>query len=237
MISNRLLFISFISVSLLLTGATYGQVRISDIQRNSSNFCEWGVFTGGNFQQLSAAPFSNSFSNGNATGAYFKRRKKIFGIQAALSASTAHYETVEPLSHKYKLSHTVFTDTTSKGVFNAFYANLPVVVEVRPVKWLSLQMGLAYSYLAYTQDVNAVYKKNADVKKLFGKRNVSGVAGLEVELSPKLKIEATYSVGFMDLNNHDFQGLTDKWYTNSGTISMIWRLKKWYPPLKHIRKK
>ncbi len=237
MISNRILFIFSLFIGLQFSVTAYGQVRISDIQRNSSNFYEWGVFTGGNFQQLSAFPFRNTFSNGNATGAYIKRRKKMFGIQASLSASTAHYETAERLAHKYKLSSSVCADTISKGVFNAIYANLPVVVEVRPVTWFSLQMGLAYSYLAYTQDVNGAYTKIADAKKLFGKNNVSGIAGFEVDLSPRLKIEGTYAVGFMDVNNHNFQGLADKWYTNTGSVTMIWRLKKWYPPLKHIKKR
>lgn len=218
-------------------GAAFAQVRISDIQRNSGNFYEWGFFTGSNFQQLSATPFIRSLSNGNATGFYIRKRKKMLGLQTSLSVSTARYETEFPLAHRYITSHRLDTDTTSKGIFNAFYINLPVIAEIHPVKWFGLQMGVAYSYNVYNHDANGAYANVGDEQKLFKKSNILGIAGMEFELSPKLKIQATGSVGFLDVNNGNFQGLNDKWYVNNATVTMMWRFKKWYPALKRIKKK
>ena len=237
MVSNRIQLILSLLFCLLFTQALNAQVRISDIQRNNNNYYEWGFLTGSNFQQLSAFPFANNYSHGNVSGAYIKRRKKLFGLQSAITLSTTRYQTELPISHKYKLSHTLYPDTVSKGDFNIYYANIPLIIEIRPVKDLSLQMGITYSYLAKINDNNGAYSKIADTKNIFNRSNFSATAGFEFELSQRLKFEATYSIGLMDVNGRTFQGLTDRWITNSGSFCLMYRFKKWYPPLKHIKKR
>lgn len=233
MVSVRKALLSSLLLSALFSGSLVAQVKIADIQRNSSVYNEWGIMAGGNFQELAAFPFVRSYSPGAVAGAYIKKRIGLFAVQAGLNVTSAHYETELPLNHKYQLTGNTFKDTDKKGIFDALYVNVPVIAEIRPLKHLALQMGVSYSYMAYINDNNGAYSKDADVKKLFASSNVSGIAGFEIDLSQKIKFAARYSVGFMDVNNHSFQGLTDKWLTSSGTASLSYRIKKWYPNTQH----
>jgi hypothetical protein len=205
------------------------QVKVSDLQGDCKIYNEWGISAGGNFQQLIAFPFARAYNPGAVAGAYVSKRKKMFGLQAALTVSSGHFETEFPLAHSYQLSNAVYADKTSKGVFDVLYINIPLLAEIRPVNWLGLRMGATYSYMPYINDNNGAYGKIADVKKLFKAGNISATTGLSLKCSQSFSINANYNIGFSDINNHTFQGLTDKWLLTSGNLELTYRIKKWYP--------
>jgi hypothetical protein len=185
---------------------------------------------GGNATLLQAYPFNGSISPGAVAGVYIKKHMSEWGAQIGLQLSTSQYTTAKSAAYKYA-GNTYFTgsaDTAAKGKYTNLTVQIPAIAEIRTGKHLALQIGAVYSYLATQLDKNdamaCFYKKD----DLFKKSNVGGFFGLEIELTKKLRLGASYTVNFMNQNNGKFQNIDDKWLNMNGQILFSYQLKRWH---------
>lgn len=227
MIAKHNFLILILLVLLLYVNQLGAQVRPDDLKKDSKTWAEWGILGGYNFEQLIAYPFSSAYSNGGTLGAYIKKRSNSFGITCGLTATSARYVTGYPAAQSFGMIKAETGDTLRKGDFAVDYLNIPIIIEYRPAKHFSLQMGFSYSYTINTTDENNAFTHCWNTDKVFKSSNVSSLAGFEFEFSQKIRFQATYSIGFLDINNLKFPGLTDQWRVSNGQLSLIYRIKKW----------
>lgn len=221
------LFVAASIAALGITTSSVAQVYPEDLLKYSKNYFEMGVKAGADFQQISAYPLAPDYKAGGTGGVYVKRRVGYFGIQAELTASTAKYTTQFPVAHNFVLSNTHYEDSATKGVFNALWLNIPVLLEVRPGEHFAFQFGGQYSYLLNFKDQNTAFAGRYKTDQILNKSNISIVTGFELDIYKDLKLGARYAVGVSDLNAGKFTPLNDKWYLNSGQVFFIYRLDKW----------
>ncbi len=204
------------------------QVMPDEIKESEKKYNEWGIIAGVNLQQLTAYPFEQKYNPGITLGSYIKRRKNSVGIMTGLTASFAQATTSNPAAMSFIPNTHKESDSVTKAVFNTINLNVPFIVEIRPAKSICFQMGVAYSYLVYTHEQSGVFARVWNTDKVFSPGNFSTIAGVEFELSQKVRIAVNYSIGFLDINNKKFPGITDRWMTSSGHLNLIYRLKKQY---------
>lgn len=203
-----------IALSLFCTLQLRAQVRGDDLRRNSVVYDEWGVTAGLNVQQLVAYPFARDYGIGGVAGVYYKKTKKLFGLQAAITASTASYTT-----------DAAITDPTAK--VDVIYLNVPLIAEVKSSKRMALQAGLSYQHLLGISADDAA-KKLFDEQKIFKKSNVFIVMGAEYGITKKLSLGIRYGIGMANLNNEQFKTYTDTWMATNGQVSLKYMVKKLY---------
>jgi len=204
-----------ITLSLFFVIPSIGQIRGDDLKRNSVVYNEWGVTAGLNMQQLVAYPFARDYGIGGVAGVYYKKTKKSFGLQAAVTASTASYTT-----------DAAITDPTAK--VDVIYVNVPLIAEVKSSKRIALQAGLTYQYLLSISADDAG-KKLFDEQKLFKQSNVFIVMGVEYAISKKLGLGVRYGIGMANLNNEQFKTYTDTWMATNGQVTLKYMVKKLHP--------
>ena len=213
----------------LLAQTASAQITQEQLKEASKNYYEWGVQGGANFEQLVAYPFTKSYSPGFMGGAYIKHRKNAFGVELGINLNSATFTTENPAAQTFNGQKEVATDTVAKGDFTAYTINVPLIVEYKVGRCLSLQMGAAYNYIMAINDNNGAYSKIWGTDKIFKATNFSALAGLEFIFSEQIRLKANYSIGFLDINNGKFQSLTDQWRVMNGQVSLLVRVKKWYP--------
>jgi hypothetical protein len=204
-----------ITLSLFFVTPSIGQIRGDDLKRNSVVYNEWGVTAGLNMQQLVAYPFARDYGIGGVAGVYYKKTKKSFGLQAAVTASTASYTT-----------DAAITDPTAK--VDVIYVNVPLIAEVKSSKRIALQAGLTYQYLLSISADDAG-KKLFDEQKLFKQSNVFILMGVEYAISKKLGLGVRYGIGMANLNNEQFKTYTDTWMATNGQVTLKYMVKKLHP--------
>ena len=227
MLLRTKLFVAAAIATLGLSTGAKAQVYEEDILMHSKNYFESGAKLGADFQQLSAFPMSADYSTGGTAGVYIKRRIRNFGLQLEVTASNAQYTTQYPVSHKYELSHTKYADTISKGVFNALYVNIPLLIEVRPGDHFAFQFGAQYTYLLNVKDKNTAFAARYGTDQILNKTNIALVTGFELDVYKDFKMGARYVMGTSDMNAGKFKPLTDKWNANSAQVFFLYRFEKW----------
>lgn len=204
-----------ITISSFFITPSVGQIRGDDLKRNSVVYDEWGVTAGLNMQQLVAYPFARDYGIGGVVGVYYKKTKKLFGLQAAITASTASYTT-----------DAAITDPTAK--VDVIYLNVPLIAEVKSSKRMALQAGVSYQHLL-TVSADDAAKKLFDEQKVFKKSNVFIVMGVEYTITKKLGLGVRYGIGMANLNNEQFKTYTDTWMATNGQVTLKYMVTKLHP--------
>ncbi|PQJ12204.1 hypothetical protein CJD36_000135 [Flavipsychrobacter stenotrophus] len=221
------LFVAATIAALGFSTSSIAQVYPEDILKYSKNYFESGAKAGADFQQLSAHPILADYSVGGNAGIYVKRRIRNFGIQLEVSASNAQYTTQYPVAFNYELSHTHYADSSTKGIFNALYLNVPLLLEVRPGEHFAFQFGAQYSYLLSFKDKNTAFAARYGTDQILNKSNIALVTGFELDIYKDFKMGARYAMGTSDMNAGKFKPLTDKWSANSAQVFFLYRFEKW----------
>ena len=227
LIVNKARFCLLLIGVAVLPALCEAQVRISDLQNYSTTYSTWGVKAGGNFQLLGGFPFQQDYSKGFLAGAYAQRREGPIEWQAEVNMSTASFKTTNPVACKCGLTELAIADTTSKGDFSAIYLNVPLMVKLRPGKHLMVNFGVQYTHMLSITDNNGAFTKQFGTEKVLKPDNVFMLTGLEVDLTKKLRLGATYSLGFANVNNHKYTPLSDTWMVSNGQVFLTYSIKKW----------
>ena len=156
-------------------------------------------------------------------------QKGTVGVKAGLNYSTAHFANVEGVDEKAGIVAGVFAEagkrevrfqleilysregfkTMDEDLFDINvrlnYINIPLMVKVYPVKWLSLdvgyQAGILWNAVAHkTSSYLGNVPENTDVP---GMRSVNNslLLGITFRLGEKVDLSARYNLGISDLAN------------------------------------
>ncbi len=221
----KLLVVSALSV-ICVSNSVNAQVFEDDLKKFSNNYFEAGAKLGANYQQLSGNPFTTTYNPGAIAGAYIKKRGEILGLQLELNLTTAKYSTEYAVYHKFEPSRVKYSDTTTKADFNSIYANIPLIIEVRPGRHFAFQFGAQYSYLLSNTESNGVFTKRYGTEEILNKTSVSVLTGFELDICKDFRLGARYTMGFSDMNAGKYVPLNDKWQNNSLQVCLIYRFKK-----------
>ena len=154
-----------------------------------------GIKGGTNIGKLQGTPFSDEFSYGYHVGGYLAVGiSDKFAIQPEVLFNQVNTDTSSSFSSVYKFNNI--------DKINLKYLTIPVLLNYRPVKLLTLQAGPQFGIL---MNKNETLLENG--KQAFKSNNVSMLAGVQVNLM-HLNIYGRYSIGLTNLNDVDDQ---EKW--------------------------
>ena len=228
MVMKRKIILSLLSLVCLGTVTSFAQCQWEMAQPPHLSNTEVGIKAGGNFQQINAFYFDQSYRPGYIGGLYLEHRWNILGLRLEATASSARYVSERPAAKRYAMPYEVFSaDTVGKSDLNLMYLNIPIIGEINASKHLTVLFGVQYSTLLSTVDNNGVYTKINKPQNAFRKENISALTGLEFKFAKRFKIGATYTMGFEDINNHQIAGVDDTWLTGSAQVYLLFRLRKW----------
>lgn len=226
-------FNSLLGATILLTitaNNSHGQIRLEQLYKASPRYFEWGVQLGGNASLIKAYPFNTNVAPGGVIGAYIKKHNKDWGLQGGLQIATSQFTTTQAASYKFAGS-TYFTnegDTTTKGQLTNINVQVPIFAEIRTGPRFAVQIGAVYTYMVTSVDKDDKLKGYYKTNDLFKKSNFGGLFGIEYQLSKKLRLGASYTVNFLDINKGKFQELNDRWMTMNGQVMLSYQVKRWH---------
>lgn len=160
----------------------------------------FGFKVGANFQTISGSDWVQATRTGFTGGFFAGLHKNKIGVRAEILASTTRY-----------VSKTAIDSEGHIGDFNVVYLDIPLLLELSFVPWLSIQLGPQYSNMVSVTKNTAL---DADPKVVFKAGSFSAVGGLEVKLPMHINAGARYVYGFSNLNNEAFAS-SQNWQTSS----------------------
>ena len=148
-----------------------------------------GVKAGANIFKIDGSSYDNEFKFGYNAGAFAEINfTSHLGIQPEVMFNQTNYRTSDHFSAIYPGG----TDDL-KGKLN--YLTIPVLLNIRPVKLLSILVGPQFGIL-----LNGDEHVTNSAKDAFKKGDFSMVGGLQLNLAA-LKVGARYVVGLTDIND------------------------------------
>lgn len=160
-----------------------------------------GLKLGTNITGLSGLSFKDGFNFGYHVGAFSEIMfSEKFGFQPELLLSENNLRTASQFSNLYTQALPNITRIKLQ------YISVPVLVNYKPIKLLTLQFGPQFGIL---RDQTVSITTNAG--NAFKKGDLSMLAGAQVNL-PIGRVYARYMIGLSNINDIDNR---DKW-TNTG---------------------
>jgi hypothetical protein len=148
-----------------------------------------GIKGGANLLKIDDKSFKDEFKFGYNLGAFaeINFNKKI-GIQPELLWAQSTYRTATDIDE-------VIPDSKADVDVKLNYLQIPILLNYRPVKILSLQAGPQFGILI--NEDNTLLQNGKDA---FKKGDFSMLAGAQLNLGP-LKAGARYAIGLNDIND------------------------------------
>jgi hypothetical protein len=148
-----------------------------------------GIKGGANLLKIDDKSFKDEFKFGYNLGAFaeINFNKKI-GIQPELLWAQSTYRTATNIDE-------VIPDSKADVDVKLNYLQIPILLNYRPVKILSLQAGPQFGILI--NEDNSLLQNGKDA---FKKGDFSMLAGAQLNLGP-LKAGARYAIGLNDIND------------------------------------
>jgi Outer membrane protein beta-barrel domain len=153
-----------------------------------------GFKGGANINKIDGKSFSDEFSYGYHIGGFFTLGGKKFSIQPEVLFNQVNVDTSSQFSSVYKFNQV--------DKVKLKYLSIPILLNYRPVKFLTLQAGPQFGILMNKS--NTLVENGRDA---FKSGDFSMLGGVQVNIS-HLKIYGRYAVGLSNLNDIDNQ---EKW--------------------------
>lgn len=164
-------------------------IGIAFITTSSAQGFHLGIKAGTNMLKIDDKSFKDEFKFGYNLGGFaeINFNKKI-GVQPEVLWSQSSYRTANNIEE-------VIPGTKADVAVKLNYLQIPLLLNYRPVKFLSLQVGPQFGILI---DQNNSMLQNG--KDAFKKGDFSMLGGAQLNLGP-LKAGARYVVGLTDIND------------------------------------
>lgn len=177
-----------------------------------------GLKLAANFSSISGDEWEKSTTAGFAGGAFFGVSRNRFGGQIEALFSRAKY-TGSGISFyqavKADGNYNNIADSATKGDFIVTSLSIPVLFNYKIAGPLWLQIGPQFNSILSIDDKDKLVK---DSKDLFKSGDLSGVAGLQLNLAA-LRISARYVVGLSDVS---LSSASSSWKQRSIQLSLGW---------------
>lgn len=157
-----------------------------------------GIKGGANLSDASGQSFKNGFQYGYHGGIFVELMlSKKWGIQPEAMLSETNLRTASQFNQ-------IYNGITLSSVSNIKlqYLNIPLLLNYRPVKIISLQAGPQFGIL-----MNQTQSISTNAGNAFKNGDLSMVAGAQLNLL-KFKVYGRYAVGLSNINDIDNR---DKW--------------------------
>jgi hypothetical protein len=172
-------------VCILLFAAQHGQAQGFSL----------GIKGGADILKVSGKSFDQEFAYGYHLGGFVELKlNKTFSLQPELYYSSASMNKGNSLD-------TIYTNVDLKKI-KLDYINIPLILNIKPSKKISIQVGPRYGILANS---NLSVKKNAE--NAFKSGDFSMLAGIQFNFS-KIRVYGRYQIGLTDINDATSQ---EKW--------------------------
>ena len=147
-----------------------------------------GIKFGSDIQKITGASFTKNFAFGYHLGGFAEiKLNKKYSIQPEIYYSAVNFDTATGFSTVYN------SVGLSKLKFG--YFNMPILLNMKPSKGLSIQVGPRFSILT---DKNLAIKSNA--KSALNSGDFAMIAGFQLNLT-KIKVYGRYEIGLSNLND------------------------------------
>jgi len=167
-----------------------------------------GFKGGANINKLSGKSFKEEFSFGYQLGGFVEiGLGKKFGIQPEILFSQTNVDTSKTFSSVYQFKK------LDKVKLN--YLSFPILLNIRPVKMLTLQVGPQFGIL---MNQSSTVLQNG--QKAFKSGDFSMLGGVQVNISHFL-VYGRYAVGLSNINDIDNQ---ESWKNQSIQLGIGFRL-------------
>lgn len=157
-----------------------------------------GIKGGANLSDASGQSFKNGFQYGYHGGIFVEAMlSKKWGIQPEAMLSETNLRTASQFNQ-------IYNGITLASVSNIKlqYLNIPLLLNYRPVKIISLQAGPQFGIL-----MNQTQSISTNAGNAFKKGDLSMIAGAQLNLL-KFKVYGRYAIGLSNINDIDNK---DKW--------------------------
>jgi hypothetical protein len=172
-------------VCILLFAAQHGQAQGFSL----------GIKGGADILKVSGKSFDQEFAYGYHLGGFVELKlNKTYSLQPELYYSSASMNRGNSLD-------TIYTNVDLKKI-KLDYINIPLILNIKPSKKISIQVGPRYGILANS---NLSVKKNAE--NAFKSGDFSMLAGIQFNFS-KIRVYGRYQIGLTDINDATSQ---EKW--------------------------
>jgi len=158
-----------------------------------------GIKGGAALNKLTGKSFKEEFSFGYHLGGFFEiGLGKKFGIQPEIIFSQTNVDTSSTFSSVYQFKNLNKVELK--------YLNIPILLNIKPMKMLTLQVGPQFSIL--TNKSNTLLQNG---QQAFKSGDFSMLGGAQVNLG-HLNIYGRYAVGLSNINDIDDK---EKWKNQS----------------------
>jgi hypothetical protein len=159
-----------------------------------------GIKAGLNFSQLKGDSWESGYKTNLLGGVYLGVQGPKLGVQAEGLFTQSTYVTGTDFK-QIGLNHfNNIADSARQGSFRVNSLSIPLLLNLKLFNNAVIQLGPQYTGIVSVDDKDALLK---DAASLFSKGDLSGVAGLWIELPMHLNIGARYIFGLTDVNNSD----------------------------------
>ena len=159
-----------------------------------------GVKLGANLSMLDGQGWEGGYKTNILGGAWVSIHGNRLGVQVDGLFSQTSYTTGPTFNSIYSQYLNAGKDSLKNGRFRLNYFNIPVLFQLRILSKAWLQVGPQYSGLVSVEDRDEFVK---DAKGLFSTGTLSGVAGLQIQVTRHLNAGARYIFGVSDFNKTD----------------------------------
>jgi len=185
-------------VSVCFPAMVFAQPGVSAVTKALPVDVDLGLKVGANFSKLEGSIWDDTYRTGFMGGAFGGVKFRRFGVTAEVLYSRVSFN-YKPSSLAGSLFKNA-ADSASPNSFAVSTLSIPLLLNVKLVGPLWFQLGPQFTSVIGIGDENGFMK---DAKSVFKSGNVSGVLGLQLNIT-KVNVGARYILGFSDMNNTDF---------------------------------
>ncbi|PZF72415.1 outer membrane beta-barrel protein [Taibaiella soli] len=177
-----------------------------------------GIKAGVNLSKLNGDNWDGGYKTNLLGGVEAGFYGPHIGISAEAFFNQSSYVTGDNFHDIYHQYYNNVGDSLKQGTFRVSYMSIPVLFNFKLLNLLWVQVGPQFNGVVGVKDVNNIVH---DAKDLFKGGDISGVAGVRLNLPFHLSVGARYVFGLTELNA---QSVGDSWKQRNIQIHLTYNL-------------
>lgn len=177
-----------------------------------------GIKAGVNLSKLNGNDWDGGYKTNLLGGVEAGFYGKHIGISAEAFYNQSSYVTGDNFHDIYHQYYNNVGDSLKQGTFRVSYMSIPVLFNFKLLNLLWVQVGPQFNGVVGVKDVNSMVH---DAKDLFKSGDLSGVAGVRLNLPFHLSVGARYVFGLTEINQ---QSIGDTWKQSNIQIHVTYNL-------------
>lgn len=177
-----------------------------------------GIKAGVNLSKLNGENWNGGYKTNLLGGIEAGFYGPKIGISAEAFFNQSSYVTGDNFHDIYHEYYNNLQDSLKQGTFRVSYLSIPILFNVKVLNIVWLQVGPQFNGVVGVKDVDNLVH---DAKGLFKSGDLSGVAGVKINLPFHLSVGGRYVFGLTDINS---QTIGDAWKQRNIQIHVTYNL-------------